>query len=123
MFGLAPSLPPSYLASGNGCWAFIWVAVPPDRRTERPVRSSHCYSGFTIPRRFCSLAPNSLRSMRRELVVHSSPANTQCESRRKRNGEALACVDKTSKASRADEDSVKKGEIMGTILMIILILL
>jgi len=44
-------------------------------------------------------------------------------SRDERSGEALACVDKTSKVSRADENSVKKGETMGTILMIILILL
>src|SRR5438477_11272841 len=44
-------------------------------------------------------------------------------SRDEKSGESLDSVDKTSKISRTDENSVKKGEIMGTILMIILILL
>src|SRR5689334_5532921 len=81
MFGLAPSSLRSYLALGNGCWAFIWAAGPRDQHMERRVRSLRYYSGFTIHPRFCFSAPNSPRSTLKELVAHLSRASTQFASK------------------------------------------
>ncbi len=55
-------------ALGNGCWACTSAAALPARPTERPARSSRCYSGFTIRRKFSFSGLNSPKCMPRELV-------------------------------------------------------